>query len=145
MRTIACAQRQTSRSLPKLGGSTTPFLKGHTMEQVHLNNGINGSASTNAAARDKLMGDLKNVIHEAEAWIKDAAQTEHKPDPEVRARFEDSLRTAKTDLLKLQDSMMARGKLAAQSANVYVQDNPWKIIGLSALLRPIIFHGLSCT
>jgi len=107
------------------------------MEQAQQSNGIAGSHAASSAARDRLMGDLKNVIQEAEAWIQDASQTQHEPDPEVRARFEDSLRTAKTDLLKLQDSMLARGKLAAQSANIYLKDNPWKAIGLGAALGVI--------
>jgi len=108
------------------------------MDQVHQGNGINGVKNASAAARDKLMGDLKNVIQEAEAWIHDAAQNQHSPDPEIRARFEDSLRTAKTDLLKLEDSVLARGKLAAQTATVYVQDNPWKSVGLGAAVGVIV-------
>lgn len=107
------------------------------MEQAPQTNGINGAHSSIAEARDKLMGDLKNVIQEAESWIQDAAQNQHAHDPDVRARFEDSLRTAKTDLLKLEDSMLARTRLAAQSATDYLQENPWKAIGLGAALGMI--------
>lgn len=112
------------------------------MDQTQLNghsgNDVAGSQAASASARAKLMDELHNVIGEAEKWLKDAKTHAGEPDPQVRARFEDTLRTAKTDLLKLEDSVVARTRMAAQSAHAYVKDNPWKSAGLGAAVGVII-------
>lgn len=99
--------------------------------------GIDSAAHGHAAgadARERLMNDLKNVIGDVESWLHDAR--EHGADgmADATAQFEESLRTAKTDLLKLEDSMLARTRIAAQQAHVYVKDNPWKAVGLGAAI-----------
>ena len=111
------------------------------MDQTQQNgktSGINAdSHAAGADASERLMNDLKSVIGDVENWLHDAQ--EHGADgmAEARSQFEESLRTAKTDLLKLEDSMVARTRLAAQQANVYVKDNPWKAVGLGAALGVI--------
>ncbi len=114
------------------------------MDQTQLNghtgndNNVAGSQAASASARDKLMDELHNVIGEAEQWLKNAKRQATEPDPQIRARFEDTLRTAKSDLLRLEDSIVARTRVAAQSANTYVKENPWKTVGLSAAAGIII-------
>lgn len=88
-------------------------------------------------AREKLMNDLKLVIGDAESWLKEAKRNAAHNAGEAQARFDDTLRTAKSDLLRLQDSMTARGKLAAQSANGYVKGHPWQAVGLGAAVGVI--------
>lgn len=91
-----------------------------------------------ADARERLMNDLKSVIGDVENWLRD--EREHATDGigDVKAQFEETLRTAKTDLLKMEDSVLARTRIAAQQANVYVNDNPWKAVGLGAALGVIV-------
>lgn len=111
------------------------------MDQTQQNGKASGiktdSAAAGAEARERLMNELKNVIGDVENWLHDAS--EHGADgmANAKAQFEESLRTAKTDLLKLEDSMVARTRLAAQQANVYVKDNPWKAVGLGAAIGVI--------
>lgn len=108
------------------------------MDQTQQNGkGVADSQAASAAARDKLMDELKHAIGEAEDWLKDSAG-EATPSSGTRARFDDTLRTAKTDLRKLEDSVIARSRNAAESANVYVRDNPWKSVGLGAALGVIV-------
>ncbi|HJV03558.1 MAG TPA: DUF883 domain-containing protein [Burkholderiaceae bacterium] len=113
------------------------------MEQtVQQGNGaVNGNAAQSQAnsheAREKLMNDLKLVIGDAESWLKEAKRNAAHNAGEAQARFDDTLRTAKTDLLRLQDSMTARGKLAAQSANGYVKGHAWQAVGLGAAVGVI--------
>lgn len=102
------------------------------------NGAMSDSQAANMAARDKLLNELKHAIDEAETWLKDAkTQKGAEYRTEIRDRFADTLRTAKTDLLKLEDSMLARTRIAAQTADVYVHDNPWKAVGLGAALGVI--------
>jgi ElaB/YqjD/DUF883 family membrane-anchored ribosome-binding protein len=95
------------------------------------------SQAAGAEARERLMNELKSVIGDVEHWLRDAR--EHGTDGigDAKSQFEETLRTAKTDLLKLEDSMLARSRVAAQQANVYVKDNPWKAVGLGAALGVI--------
>ena len=103
------------------------------MDQTHQNgNGVSNGQAASGAARDKLMDGLKTAIGEAENYLSDAGEQVSGTASEVRARFEDTLRTARSDLRKLEDSVIARSHEIAQSADVYVRDNPWKAVGLGA-------------
>jgi len=108
------------------------------MDQIQQNGkGIADNQAAGTAARDKLMDELKHAIGEAEDWLKDSTR-QAAPDTDTRARFNDTLRTAKTDLRKLEDSLIARSRNAAESANVYVRDNPWKSVGLGAAIGVVV-------
>jgi ElaB/YqjD/DUF883 family membrane-anchored ribosome-binding protein len=108
------------------------------MDQTQQNGkAISDSQAATNAARDKLMDELKSTIGEAEKWLQDSAGQASAVASEARARFDDSLRTARADLRKLEDSVIARGRGAAESANVYVHDNPWKAVTLGATIGVI--------
>ena len=112
------------------------------MDQTHTNGKTRsidtGSAAQNQAAgadaREQLMTNLKSVIGDVENWLLDARKQGTDGMADAQSQFEESLRTAKTDLLKLEDSMLARTRIAAQQAHVYVKDNPWKAVGLGAAI-----------
>jgi len=116
----------------------------HTDEVIMEQNQQNGKAdiadsqAAGGAARGKLMDELNNAIGQAETWLKDAASQESIAPSESRERFEDTLQTAKSDLRKLEESVIARGRDAAQSASIYVHDNPWKSVGLGAAMGVIV-------
>lgn len=90
--------------------------------------------SDTTEARERLMGDLKNAISDAEQWLRGAANAGTEELGEVKSKFQDTLRTAKGDLLKLEDTVLAKTKLAAQSADTYVHDNPWKSVVVGAVI-----------
>jgi ElaB/YqjD/DUF883 family membrane-anchored ribosome-binding protein len=106
------------------------------------NGSSNGSTYTPGdmtAARDRLMSDLKKTISDAEQWLRGAAHGEEIG--EARAKMQETLRSAKTNLLTLEDSVIARTKLAAQATDTYVHDNPWKAVivgGVVGLLLGVI-------
>ena len=105
------------------------------MDQTHQNgSSVSNGQSASGAARDKLMDGLKTAIGEAENYLGEAGEQVGEKASEVRARFEDTLRTAKTDLRKLEDSVIARSNELAQSANVYVRENPWRAVTLGAAI-----------
>ncbi|MGB9991448.1 DUF883 family protein [Massilia sp. SM-13] len=96
-------------------------------------NGMTHTQSTeNSEARERLMGDLKSAISDAEQWLRSATNAGAEDLSEVKAKFQDTLRTAKSDLLKMEDTVLAKGKLAAQATDVFVHDNPWKSVALGA-------------
>lgn len=91
-----------------------------------------------ADAREKLISDMKNVISEAEDWLGNTTEQGSNKLSAVKQQFDTTLQTAKTDLLKLEATMLARTKLAAQATDVYVKDNPWKAVSLGAAVGLIV-------
>lgn len=90
-----------------------------------------------ADAREKLISDMKNVISEAEDWLGSTTEQGSDKLSAVKQQFDTTLQTAKTDLLKLEATALARAKLAAQATDVYVKDNPWKAVSLGAAIGVI--------
>ncbi|MYM21664.1 DUF883 family protein [Duganella sp. FT135W] len=102
-------------------------------------NTIAESQAASSTMRDRLMDDLQHTIGEAEQWLQDSAgETAGGGSSETRSRFDDTLRTARSDLHKLEDSILAHGRNAADNVNIYVQDNPWKAVGIGAALGVVI-------
>ncbi|MCE3263266.1 MAG: hypothetical protein K0R43_2345 [Pseudoduganella sp.] len=101
-------------------------------------NGKSHSHNETTEARERLMGDLKRAVQDAETWLRNAASANSEDLGMVKAKFEDTLRTAKRDLLKLEDSMLARGKIAAQATDHYVHDHPWKAVAAGAAIGVIV-------
>ena len=102
-----------------------------------VNGGDTGSQMAkgrNGDAREKLMDDMKSVINEAESWLSSATSRSGEEMRAVKEKFESTLDTAKTDLIKLQTNMTARSKVAAQAADTYVKDNPWTSVSLGAAI-----------
>lgn len=81
---------------------------------------------------DKLVADLKAVMHDAEALLRaTSAQTGEKIQ-EVRARAEESLRHAKVRVSQVEEEAMKRARELADATEVYVKDNPWQSVGIAA-------------
>ncbi|NYE63950.1 ElaB/YqjD/DUF883 family membrane-anchored ribosome-binding protein [Duganella sp. 1224] len=95
---------------------------------------IADSQSAAANTRDQLIDGLKSSINEAEKWLEESADDVSEAASEARARFDDTLRTAISDLRKLEDSIVAHSREAAQSVDVYVRDNPWKAVTIGATI-----------
>lgn len=85
-------------------------------------------------AREKLMGDLKGVIDEAEGWLDDAGGQTSENVRVVKEKFIAAVSTAKKDLIKLEEDLVDRTKKAAKATDEYVQDNPWKAVGAGAVI-----------
>lgn len=90
--------------------------------------------SDTGEARERLMSDLKTAIGDAEQWLRGAASASADGAEEAKSQFRDTLRSAKTNLLTLEDTALAKGKLAAQCADTYVHDNPWRSVVIGAVI-----------
>lgn len=83
-------------------------------------------------AREKLMSDMKSVITEAEQWLQTSAAQAGDGLQDARDNFDVTLQAAKTDLLRLESTMLARARIAAKATDTYVKDNPWQAVGIVA-------------
>lgn len=87
---------------------------------------------SNDVTTERLVEDLKTVMHDAEALLKvTSAQTGEKIQ-EVRARAEESLRNAKVRLTEVEEEALRRARELADATEEYVRDNPWQSVGIAA-------------
>lgn len=85
-----------------------------------------------ATQKDKLMGDLRVVISDAEELLRMTADEAGESAADVRSRVQARLNQARTDLLHVQEAAVARVKAAGHATDEFVHDNPWKSIGIAA-------------
>jgi len=85
------------------------------------------------ASREKLMEDLKAVVSDAEALLKATAHQTGEKIAEVRAKAEESLKTAKVRIAEEGKEIMEKAKSAAKSTDEFVHAHPWKAVGIGAI------------
>lgn len=91
-----------------------------------------------AVSTQKLMDDLSAVVADAEELLKATANQTGERITAVRARAEESVRTAKDRIADVQDDLMDQAKVAAREADVYMHENPWKAAGIAAAVGVLI-------
>ena len=92
----------------------------------------------NAVSRDKLVQDLKIVISDAEDLLRATASQAGDKVSAAREKVQDSLQRAKVKLAEVEDVIVDRSKQAARATDEYVQDNPWRAVGIAAGVGGII-------
>ena len=90
----------------------------------------------NEVSKEKLMQDLHLVVSDAEELLRaTAGQAGEKMSEKVsaaRERIQQSLAAAKESLATVQESMITRTRQATKATDEYVQENPWKSVGMAA-------------
>ncbi len=94
-----------------------------------MNNSVNSATSN---PREKLMGDLKVVIEDAEELLKLTAGQAGEKVNEMRVRIQDRLHKAKGDLANLQGLAVDTAKQAARTTDEFVHERPWTAVGIAA-------------
>lgn len=89
-------------------------------------------------SRDKLMGELKSVIKDAEEMMRNTEQQAGEGFKAARAKFESTLRSAKSELVRLEETIVERAKDAMHTTDEYVKDHPWQSVGLGACVGLIV-------
>lgn len=81
---------------------------------------------------DKLMADLKTVVDDAEELLRATAGQAGEKVAAARARAEDSVRAAKARMQEMKGDLLAQTREMAESADLYVRENPWRAVGIAA-------------
>jgi ElaB/YqjD/DUF883 family membrane-anchored ribosome-binding protein len=92
---------------------------------------------TQSSARDQLMRDLKNVISDAETWLRGSNLTGEDLKA-AKAKFERTLVGAKDSIIRMEEAVVEKTKATAKATDVYVTENPWKAIGISAAVGVLV-------
>ena len=85
-----------------------------------------------AVQKDKLMGDLRVVIADAEELLRMTADQAGEGAADIRSRVQAKMNQAKVDLVNLQEAAVAKARAAGHATDEFVHENPWKSIGISA-------------
>jgi ElaB/YqjD/DUF883 family membrane-anchored ribosome-binding protein len=93
---------------------------------------------TQTGTRDQLVNDLKTVISDAEAWLRNGGQLTGDELKAAKAKFENTISTAKTSLVDIEETVVERAKATAKATDDYVAENPWKSVGLGAAIGVVI-------
>ncbi|MES2127416.1 MAG: DUF883 family protein [Pseudomonadota bacterium] len=93
---------------------------------------------TQSSARDQLMDNLRSVITDAESWLSKGAKDGGVDWANAKAKFETTLHNAKEDLVRLEQAVVEKTKVAAKATDEYVKENPWKAVGLGAAVGVVI-------
>jgi len=83
-------------------------------------------------SRDKLASNLRAVIKDAEELLRNSGEQTNDTFQSAKARLASTIESAKSGLNTAQDTIVARTKDIAQTTDTYVQENPWRAVGIAA-------------
>lgn len=86
------------------------------------------------ANKEKLVADMKVVIADAEEILKSTADVAGEKMASVRARIETRLKDAKVRLEDAEAALLDKTKACARATDDFVHDQPWKAVGVAALV-----------
>ena len=88
-------------------------------------NGLNGAVNSHQT-------DVKTLVRDAQTLLTAAAALTGEKAEELRGRGMQMLDVAMGKASQAQDQALVKGKELAQTADVYVKDNPWRTIAAAA-------------
>lgn len=84
------------------------------------------------AHKERLMGDLRTVISDAEELLRMTADQAGQEAADLRGRIATRMQQARLELANLQQIAVAKAQAAGHAADQYVHDKPWRVIGAAA-------------
>ena len=84
------------------------------------------------------MQDIELTIQDAEALLRMTAHEVGEEAAQIRARVQDRLHRATRELQDLKAAAIESTKEAAQATEAFVQDHPWKSLGIAAAAGLVI-------
>ena len=99
-------------------------------------------------SKDKLVADLKLVVDDAQALLREAMDTSAEGINAVPAYLEERLDAVKSNYQRVKGAIESRTKQATAVTHVYVQENPWKSLGIVAaasVIMSILLVGACAT
>ena len=90
------------------------------------------------ATREKLVGDIKTVLTDVDALLRQAAEATGDEARQLRRRAEDMLDVAQKKFSAVRDDALAKGRAATRATDEWVHDNPWSAVGIGAAIGVLI-------
>ena len=83
-------------------------------------------------SKEKLIADFKVVVADAEELLRSTASQAGDKAAELRTKVQGHLADAKLRLADAEAAIIDRAKQVGRVADDYVQDNPWRSVGIAA-------------
>ena len=93
---------------------------------------------TQSSTRDQLMRDLKNVVSDAETWLRSGSSLSGEDLKAAKAKFDRTLISAKDGIIAMEEAVVERTKATVKATDDYVNENPWKAIGIGAAVGVLV-------
>ncbi|HMF50041.1 MAG TPA: DUF883 family protein [Candidatus Saccharimonadales bacterium] len=90
------------------------------------------------ANSEKLIGDLKTLVADAEELLKATASQAGEKIAVARQKIEQSLVEGKKALADAETTLVKKSKECAEIADDYVRENPWSAVGVAASVGLVI-------
>ena len=94
--------------------------------------GINSKSVQGDISKEKLIQDLQLVVTDAEELLRATAGQAGEKVSAARERIQDSLEAARARLVVAQEAALEKTREAARATDEYVNDNPWRAVGIAA-------------
>lgn len=88
--------------------------------------------------KEKLLSDIKVVIHDAEELFKAAAASSGERAAELREKAMIHLKRAKESMSDAQVRVIETSKQAARATDDFVHDHPWRAVGIAAAVGVVL-------
>lgn len=86
------------------------------------------------ASKEKLVADMKVVIADAEEILKSTADVAGEKMANIRSKIETRLKDAKVRLEDAEAALVDKTKACARATDDFVHDQPWKAVGVAAVV-----------
>lgn len=108
-----------------------------------MNFSIYRSHGSIAGKKDRLVGDLKSVVADADDLLRAVGNSTAEEFGDTRTRIENRLLEIKSRLDHARISAARQAGHAFDATQTYVRENPWKSFGIPAVAGIIVFLLLS--
>ena len=98
-----------------------------------MTNELTAPQGSIACAKDALVKDLKSVVGDADALMKEVANATTEEFSAMYTRIEGKLDRARSSLDDARFAVTGRARAAADATQDYVMENPWKSAGIAAI------------
>jgi ElaB/YqjD/DUF883 family membrane-anchored ribosome-binding protein len=89
-------------------------------------------------SKEKLVGDLKTLIGDAEELLKATTSQAGEKVSAARQKIEQSLIEGKKALADAEKVVIKKSKECAEIADDYVRENPWSAVGIAAAVGLVL-------
>ena len=86
------------------------------------------------ATNETLYQEFNTVVAETEQLLKSVATAGSDKAGALKASVEQSLAAASERLARIRDSSTEQARLAVRATDAYVQESPWRAVGIAAAL-----------
>lgn len=99
---------------------------------------MNDASQNLKEGQQRLAKDFKAVVTDAEHLLRHAVRDAGQGYGEARERLQESLKTAREEIARLEGAMVDGAKRAGRVTDGYVREHPWESIGVGAAVGLLI-------